>query len=225
MRSNSRQLRNSNQVMFETLEARQLMSAAAGHVAAPVVHLVNNETPAEIAAEASAVKAAAKAAAAVEVAEAKAAAAAAKAAAAAAKKAQAKAAVVVKAVTPAVTAPISTLRQMPSKNTTPNLVGTWTGTMLYDGDTVATAFSIDFQFQLEAAASGTFHLGPAIGNQNAQSTMVITNHNNVRALILNSSLWVGFTGVLEPGSKMIFGRFAYNSPTGWKSGSFTVTRS
>jgi nucleoid-associated protein YgaU len=200
------------------------MSAAAGHVATPVVHLVNTETPAEIAAVAKAEKAAAKAEAAEAAAEAKAVAAAAKAAAAAAKKAQAKAAVVVKAVTPPVTAPISTLRQTSLKNTTPNLVGTWTGTMLYDGDTVATPFSIDFQFQLEAAASGAFNLGPAIGNQTAQSTMVITNHNNVRALILNSTLWVGFTGVLEPGSNMIFGRFAYNSPTGWKSGSFTVTR-
>jgi len=148
----------------------------------------------------------------------------AEAAAEAAAKAAAKKAAVVKAVTPTVTAPISTLQQTPYKSTTPNLVGTWTGTIQFDGAATATAFSIDFQFQLEAAASGTFNLGPAIGNQSPQSTMVISNHNNVRALILNNSLWVGFTGVLESNGNAIYGRFAYDSPTGWKTGSFNVTR-
>ena len=44
--------------MFETLEARQLMSAAVSHVATPAVHLVTTETRAEIAATAAAEKAA-----------------------------------------------------------------------------------------------------------------------------------------------------------------------
>jgi hypothetical protein len=196
-------------VVIEMLEDRQLMSAVAVHVAAPVNHETVAELHAEVAAEAAAKAAAVKAAAAAKVAAAKA---------AATKSA------VVKAVTPTVSAPISTLHQTPSSNTTPNLVGTWTGTMQFDGAATASVFSINFQFQLEAAASGTFNLGPAIGNQSPQSTMVISNHNNVRALILTKDLWVGFTGVLVSTGNEIYGRFAYDSSTGWKTGSFTVTR-
>ena len=202
MRNGTRHLRRGSSVIIETLEDRQLMSAAAVHVAAPVNHETVAELHAEVAAEAAA-KAAAKA--------------------AAAKGAATKSAVV-KAVTPTVTAPISTLHQTPSSNTTPNLVGTWTGTMQFDGAATASVFSINFQFQLEAAASGTFNLGPAIGNQSPQSTMVVENHNNVRALILTNNLWVGFTGVLVSTGNEIYGRFAYDSSTGWQTGSFTVTR-
>jgi hypothetical protein len=228
MRNESRQMRRSaSPVMFEALEARQLMSAATVHVTAAAEHTAAAEAHAELVAEAAAAKAAAKAAAAAKVAAAKAAAEAKKEAAAAAaaeKKAAAIKTTVTQSVTPAVTAPISSFQQTQTKSTTPNLVGTWTGTIQYDTATVATPFSIDFQFQLESAASGTFHLGPAIGNQNQQSTMVISNHNNVRALILTNSLWVGFTGVLENTGNQIIGRFAYDSPTGWQTGSFNVTR-
>jgi len=205
MRNETRQLRRGSSVMIETLEDRQLMSAAAVHVAAPVNHETTAELHAEVAAEAAAVKAAA-------------------AAKAAAAKAAATKTAVVKAVTPTVTAPISSLHQAPFTSTTPNLVGTWTGTMQFDGAATATVFSINFQFQLEAAASGTFNLGPAIGNQSPQSTMVVENHNNVRALILTNNLWVGFTGVLVSTGNEIYGRFAYDSSTGWQTGSFTVTR-
>jgi hypothetical protein len=204
MRNGTRQLRRGSSVIIETLEDRQLMSAAAVHVAAPVNHETTAELPATAVAEAAEKAAAAKAAAAAKTAATKTA--------------------VVKAVTPTVTAPISSLHQTPYQGTTPNLVGTWTGTIQFDGAATATAFSINFQFQLEAAASGTFNLGPAIGNQSPQSTMVIANHNTVRALILTNNLWVGFTGVLVSTGNEIYGRFAYDSPTGWQTGSFTVTR-
>jgi hypothetical protein len=216
MRNGSKQLRRGSAVIIETLEARELMSAAPVHAAAAVTHV----SAATIHAQAVAKAAAAKAAAAEKAAAAKATAA----AKVAAVKAAATKAAVVKAVAPTITAPISALHQTPAKSTTPNLVGTWTGTIQYDGDITATPFSINFQFQLEASASGTFNLGPAIGNQSPQSTMVITNHNEVRALILNNTLWVGFTGLLEPSGNQMIGRFAYNSPTGWKTGSFNITR-
>src|SRR5580692_11016102 len=139
MRNETRQLRRGSSVMIETLEGRQLMSAAAVHVAAPVNHETTAELHAEVAAEAAAKAAAVKAAAAAKVAAAK--------AAAAAKVAAAKAATtksaVVKAVTPTVSAPISSFRQTPFTSTTPNLVGTWTGTMQFDGAATATVFSIN----------------------------------------------------------------------------------
>ncbi len=238
MPSNTRIAREtSSPVMFEALEARELMSATVVHAATPSTHEATTVTHAELVAEAAAKKAAAQAKAAAAKAAAQAKAAAAKAAAQAAKlaaaqaaaaKAAAKKAAVVETAVQPVSSPVSgTIGQYissPQESNVPNFVGTWTGTIQLDGSTTSTPFSIAFAFQRGVAASGTFNLGPIMGNQSELSTLIYSSHNVVRALIQNSTLWVGFTGAISTDGKTIFGRFAYNTPHGWETGSFSVTR-
>jgi hypothetical protein len=74
------------------------------------------------------------------------------------------------------------------------------------------------------AASGTFNLGPTIGNQTVTSTMVFDLHNNLRALVATPKLSVGFTGAITGNGNVLYGRFSFNNGTGWTTGMFTLTR-
>jgi hypothetical protein len=216
-----RQNRNEVQPMIEALEDRQMMSAAP-HAAVAV-----KQTPAPHAIVMSvkpkatpAVKVAAKPAPAPKPVV--------KAKAAPAPKPVAKAKVA-PAPKPVVTTtpPVGDLLPfVPASNPgmAPNVVGVWSGTMQIDGSKQASPFSIDFAFQHGVAASGTFNLGPTVGNQSAVSTMVFGTNHNVRVLILTSTLWMGFDGALTANGKMIYGRFAVNTPNGWETGSFSVNR-
>jgi hypothetical protein len=105
-----------------------------------------------------------------------------------------------------------------------NVVGTWTGTMRIDGTTIDQPFSINFAFQRGVAASGTFNLGPTIGNQVVTSTLVFDLHNNLRALVATPKLSVGFTGAITGNGNILYGRFSFNNGTGWTTGMFTLTR-
>lgn len=105
-----------------------------------------------------------------------------------------------------------------------NVVGGWTGSMRLDGSKTDSAFSITFAFQRGLAASGAFNLGPTMKNQVATSTMVFDQRNNARALIATSKLSAGFTGAISANGKMLYGRFSFNTATGWKTGTFTLTR-
>ena len=105
-----------------------------------------------------------------------------------------------------------------------NVVGNWTGTMRIDGTTTDQTFSINFAFQRGVAASGTFNLGPTIGNQTVTSTMVFDLHNNLRARVATPKLNVGFTGAITTNGKVLYGRFSFNNGTGWTTGMFTLTR-
>lgn len=192
-------------VMIETLESRELLSAAP-HPAAVVKAAPTIEAAIVVAAK-PAVKPVAKPA--VKV------------VAKAASKVTTKTVAATVATSP-VSGTISVVHPVPATNI-PNLVGTWTGTMLVDGATTTTPFSIDFKFQLEGNASGAFHLGPLFGNQTVDSTFILTTHNNARALILTNTIWAGFTGALI-GSNTLDGRFAVNLNNTWTTGTFSLTR-
>ena len=105
-----------------------------------------------------------------------------------------------------------------------NVVGNWTGSIRLDGTTTDQPLSVTFNFQRGVAASGTFNLGPAVGNRAALSTMVFDLHNNVRALIAGPKLSVGFTGALTSNGKVLYGRVSFNVGTGWQTGMFTLNR-
>ncbi len=105
-----------------------------------------------------------------------------------------------------------------------NIVGAWTGTMRLDGTKVDAPFSIKFLFQRGVAATGTFNLGPTIGNQSLSSTLIFSLQRNFRVLILTPDLWAGFVGALTANAKILMGRFSFNSTTGWHTGVFTLNR-
>jgi len=109
-------------------------------------------------------------------------------------------------------------------NMAPDVVGKWTGTMLVDGTTQANPFSINFAFQRGIAASGIFNLGPTVSNQSLTSTLVFGTSLNTRALILTSTLWMGFTGALTANGQILYGRFAVNTSNGWETGTYNLTR-
>ena len=92
------------------------------------------------------------------------------------------------------------------------------------GTTTDQPFYINFAFQRGVAASGTFNLGPTIGNQTVTSTMVFDLHNNLRALVATPKLSVGFTGAITGNGNVLYGRFSFNNGTGWTTGMFTLTR-
>jgi hypothetical protein len=105
-----------------------------------------------------------------------------------------------------------------------NVVGEWTGSMRLDGTTVDNAFSVNFTFQRGVAATGTWNLGPTMGNQVVVTTMVFSLHNNMRVLISTPGLNSGLTGALSTNGKVLAGRFSFNTSHGWQTGMFTLTR-
>jgi len=191
------------QPMFETLEGRQLMSAA------PVPHAALMTTTAvgvpaiEMSAQPAA-KVAAKPAA--------------KVVAKPAPKKVAKPAPAPKVAAFPVYVPSSTVVKGKS------VVGQWTGTMRLDGTTTDSAFSVTFAFQRGVAASGSFNLGATMNNQVVTTTMVFDLHNNVRALVAMPTLNAGFTGALSSNGNVLYGRFSFNTGGQWKTGMFMLTR-
>jgi hypothetical protein len=105
-----------------------------------------------------------------------------------------------------------------------SVVGAWTGSMRLDGTSIDNAFSVTFLFQRGVAATGTFNLGATMGNAVVTSTMVFSLHNNIRVLVATPGLNAGFTGAMSTNGKILNGRFSFNSPKGWQTGMFTLTR-
>jgi hypothetical protein len=188
-----RQNRNQVQPMIETLEDRQLMSAAP-HAAVAVRH-----TP-----KPHAIVVTAKPSAKAKVAP-------------AAKPA-------VAPVTPTNVGDFPTYIPASDPYLSPDVVGTWTGTMQVDGSTQTAPFSINFLFQRGIAASGTFDLGPTVGNEIVTSTMVFGAFHNARILVLTKALWMGFNCALSANGKVLYGRFAVNTSNGWETGGFDLNR-
>jgi hypothetical protein len=148
---------------------------------------------------------------------------AAKKAALAAQKAAQVAAAKPKAVKAPVTAPQSEIRSYIT-SAAPSVIGQWTGTMTPDGSTIPSAFSVDFAFQRGVSASGTFTFGAILGNQSVVSTMVFSLHHNVRVLVSAPGIQVGITGTLTSNNATLYGRYSFNSPTGWQTGMFILAR-
>lgn len=227
-------------VLIEGLEDRTLMSAVAhqtiAHIAKPAV--IHHAIVVKATAEQKQIAAEQKQAAAAPKAAKQAAAAAAKAprqAAVAEAKAEKQAAMTAKQASQFATttakksaqaAGVAPQSQVQSYITSaaPSVVGQWVGTMTPDGSTVSSTFSVNFAFQRGVAASGTFNFGAILGNQSAVSTMVFSQHQNVRVLVSTSNLLVGMTGTLTSDNATLYGRYSFNSPAGWQTGMFILTR-
>jgi hypothetical protein len=201
--------RSEVQPMIEALESRELMSAVS-HAAvvkhAPAPHAIVMSVKPAAKPKATPAPKAVKAMPAPKVA------------------AKAKVTPAAKTVTPPVVDDYPAYVPAAHPNMAPDMVGTWTGTITMDGSKQGAVFSIDFAFQRGTAASGAFHLGPAVGNQTVTSTLVFGTSRNARALVLTSTLWVGFNGALTANGNMLYGRVAVNTSNGWQTGSFSVTR-
>jgi hypothetical protein len=128
----------------------------------------------------------------------------------------------VKATTTPTTTPTLTVASVIT-SAAPSVVGKWTGTMTPDGSKTSSTFSVDFAFQRGVAATGTFTIG-LLGNQTVTSTMVFAEHRNVRTLFVSSTIYGGFTGALTTNGTTLYGRYSFNSPSGWMTGTFSLSR-
>lgn len=200
--------------VIESLEARELLSAAPSHPAA--VHAAAPKTqPAATAPAAGAAPKAKKTA--VKVATKK------KAPVPAATPAPAKPAPAKPAPAAASPAAAASATSTPAAPAAGQYTGTWAGTFQINARPGDQPLSVNFTRQKGVAVTGTFDLGAMIG-ESVLTTVTINQRRQFLGLVEGTKSTASFVGAVASNGKYIFGRWSVNGPQGWLTGTFTLNR-